>query len=177
MLCFSTHYRQQLSFGDDALESASEGVKRLGELRKRLSQAAEGGDGNGVESPPIASQLGDDVRASLNDDLNAPQAIAAVFRFVRAANRQLDTGDWSANDAGSSLRVFDAQMSVLDLLPTEIALDENLEVWVEEQLAAREAARKRKDFATADEIRATLMEKGVEVEDTSQGPRWRFQSR
>jgi cysteinyl-tRNA synthetase len=174
MLCFSTHYRQQLSFGDEPLEAASEGVKRLGEFHERLSRAAEGGDANSTEMPAQASQLLDSVRANLNDDLNAPQAIGAVFTFVRAANRELDAGNWTPKDANAALKVFNEQMNVLDLLPSVVTLDETLESWVEEQVAAREAARKEKDFATADRIRASLAEEGVEVEDTPQGPRWRL---
>ena len=176
MLCFSTHYRQQLSFSDDALESAAEGVRRLGEFRDRLSQVAAQSDQAQGESPSIASQLEIGVRAGLNDDLNAPQAIAAVFTFVRAANRELDEDNWTPNNAADALRVFDCQMEVLDLLPTAVAVDESLEVWVEQQLTAREEARQTKDFTAADEIRALLAEKGVEVEDTAQGPRWRLHS-
>jgi cysteinyl-tRNA synthetase len=177
MLCYSTHYRQRLSFGDEGLESASEGVKRLGEFRERLSRASAGGTADGVTLPSLALQLQENVRASLNDDLNAPQAIAAVFTFVRAANRELDAGNWTSTDASGALRVFDDQMSVLDLLPTAVELEESLEDWVEQQIEAREAARKARDFATADKIRAELAEQGVEVEDTPQGPRWRLQSR
>ncbi len=177
MLCFSTHYRQQLSFGDDALESASEGVRRLGEFRERLARAASEVDGVGEAVPELAAKLTDDVRASLNDDLNAPQAVAAVFTFVRAANKELDAGSWTPNDASAALAAFNDQMSVLDLLPSATTLDESLELWVEERVAARESARKSKNFATADAIRAELAGKGVEVEDTPQGPRWRLQSR
>jgi cysteinyl-tRNA synthetase len=177
MLCYSTHYRQRLSFGDDALESASEGVKRLGEFRERLSRASAGGTADGAVLPSLAMRLHEDVRASLNDDLNAPQAIAAVFTFVRAANKELDAGNWTSTDASGALRVFDDQMSVLDLLPTVVEVDKSLEDWVEQQVEAREAARKERDFATADQIRVELAEKGVEVEDTPQGPRWRLQSR
>ena len=176
MLCFSTHYRQQLSFSDDALEAASEGVKRLGEFRERLSQAAEDSGGERSAGPPTALELEASVRAGLNDDLNAPQAIAAVFTFVRVANRELDQGNWTPLEASFALRVFNRQMGILDLLPTSVTIDKSLEVLVEEQLTAREAARKERDFATADEIRARLAEQGVEVEDTPQGPRWRLQS-
>ena len=99
-----------------------------------------------------------------------------MFTFVRAANRELDEDNLTPNNAADALQVFDRQMEVLDLLPTAVAVDETLEVWVEQQLTAREEARKTKDFAAADEIRALLAEKGVEVEDTAQGPRWRLHS-
>jgi len=173
MLCYSTHYRQQLSFGDEALESASEGVRRLGEFRERLAQVASGGDAAPGEPPPGATQLASDVRSCLSDDLNAPQAIAAVFTFVRSANRELDAGNWSAGAAQAALGVFDRQMDVLDLLPTAVEVDDELEAWIEKQLEARAAARKKKDFRAADEIRNELLARGIEVEDTPQGPRWK----
>jgi cysteinyl-tRNA synthetase len=176
MLCFSTHYRQRLSFSDDALESAAEGVKRLGEFRERLSHAAAGSDEEQSATPPLASTLDTGVVAGLNDDLNAPQAIAAVFTFVRAANRELDKGYWTSPEASAALRVFDRQMEVLDLLPTAVTVDGTLEVWVGQQLTARQEAREVRDFAAADEIRARLADKGIEVEDTPRGPRWRVVS-
>jgi cysteinyl-tRNA synthetase len=116
------------------------------------------------------------VVAGLNDDLNAPQAIAAVFTFVRAANRELDKGYWTSPEASAALRVFDRQMEVLDLLPTAVTVDGTLEVWVGQQLTARQEAREVRDFAAADEIRARLADKGIEVEDTPRGPRWRVVS-
>lgn len=176
MLCFSTHYRQQLSFNDAALESSSEGVRRLGEFRERLSETARGSGGEQSAIPSIARELEAGARAGLNDDLNAPQAIAAVFTFVRAANRELDAGKWTPTHASAALRVFDQQMEVLDLLPTVRSVDKRLEIWVKEQLTAREAARKARDFATADEIRARLADRGIEVEDTPSGTRWRLQA-
>ncbi len=176
-LYFSTHYRQQLKFGDEALESASEGVRRLGEFRDRLCESAPGGRSDSNSVPPIVTELEENVRSALNDDLNAPRALAAVFSFTRSGNRELDEGSWTPDDAACALEAFDRQMGVLDLLPTAAAFDSDLEAWVNELLAVRESARKSKNFSTADEIRARLAEKGIEIEDTPQGPRWRLVTR
>jgi cysteinyl-tRNA synthetase len=65
-------------------------------------------------------------------------------------------------------------MGVLDILPTPPAVDPGLARWVEERVAARERARKSRDFAAADRIRAELKSKGVELEDSAAGTKWRL---
>ena len=117
-----------------------------------------------------------EVTAALDDDLNAPRAVAALFEFVRAVNRELDRearGAAGAAGGGDALAIFDRVTGVLDVLPTPKRLDPTLSAWVEERLAARAQARKSKDFKAADAIRAELAARGVEIEDTSQGTKWR----
>ncbi len=175
LLCYSTHYRQQLSFTDEALGAATEGVRRLGECRERLAGVAGADVGEG-DLVPAASGLDAEFRASMDEDLNAPQAVAAVFAFVREANRELDRGGWSAAEAGSSLAVLDRTMEVLDLLPTSVEVDSTLRAWLEERIAARQAARASRDYALADRIRAELAEQAVELEDTPEGTRWKIRA-
>src|SRR4029077_8658016 len=110
------------------------------------------------------------VRAALDDDLNAPQALAHLFDFVRAANREIDAGAGGAPVAQASLEQV---MDVLDVLPTRKAVAADLSVWVEEQVAARTKARQSRDFTEADRIRTALKEKGVEIEDTPGGTKWK----
>src|SRR5439155_1139420 len=88
LLFFQTHYRQPVDFTDEALEAAKEGVRRLGEFHQRLRGA--GSRERGAELDTLAEKLEADVATALNDDLNAPRAVAALFDFVRAANRELD---------------------------------------------------------------------------------------
>ena len=169
LLFFQTHYRQPVDFNDEALVAAAEGVKRLGEFRERLEREART---QKREEPlkKIASPAAAEVHAALNDDLNAPRAIAALFDFVRVANRELDQGGGGASFA---LQMLDGVMEVFDVLPTARAVDPALAGWVEERIAARAQARKSKDFKAADAIRAELAAKGVEIEDTPQGTKWR----
>jgi len=108
----------------------------------------------------------------LADDLNAPRAVAALFDFVRAVNRALDQASTAPNVRGA-LDALDRSMAVLDVLPSMKAADSELTAWVEQQLAAREKARKAKDFREADRIRAALRARGVELEDTPGGTKWR----
>jgi cysteinyl-tRNA synthetase len=174
MLFYSTHYRQQLGFTDEALDSAKEAVGRLGEFRSRLERAGSGEPVAQTDPPGAVRQLESEFREALDDDLNAPQAVAAVFTFVRVANRELDRGAWDAGVAAAALRCFDYIMDVLELMPAAVEIGEELRVWVEQRIAARNAARAARDYGTADSIRSELAERGVELEDTSEGTRWKL---
>ena len=169
LLFFQTHYRQPVDFNDEALAGAAEGVKRLGEFRARLEREAR----NQQQDEPlrkVAAQLESDVASALSDDLDAPKAVAALFDFVRVANRELDQGGGGASFA---LRALDGVMQVFEILPTARAVEASLASWVEERIAARAQARKSKDFKAADAIRAELGAKGVDIEDTPTGTKWK----
>jgi cysteinyl-tRNA synthetase len=169
LLFFQTHYRQPVDFTDEALEAAREGVRRLGEFADRL-QSAKQSDGPNA----FAAKLEADVATALDDDLNAPRAVAVLFDFVRAANRELDKPE-GMSGAARALAAFRriAGPAVFDVLPTERKRDPALVAWVEERIAARNQARKSKDFKAADAIRAELRAKGVEIEDTPLGTKWK----
>ena len=169
LLFFQTHYRQPVDFTDEALEAAKEGVRRLGEFHARLKKG-RGEKGEALSG--LAEKLETDVAAALNDDLNAPRAVATLFDFVRAANRELDKPENTGGTA-SALAAFERVAGVLDVLPTARAVDPALASWVAERIAARGQARKSKDFKAADAIRAELGARGVEIEDTPQGTKWK----
>lgn len=175
MLVFGTHYRQRLNFTDEGLAGSTEGVGRLAELRGRLREAAGGGEGG--DAPAGVGELETEFRAALNDDLNAPNAVAAIFRFVRAANRELDRDRWRGPEAAAALAVLDRVIDVLQLYPAAVEVDEALEVWVRERIEARRAARVAKDYARADAIREQLTRRGIELEDTPDGTRWKAVAR
>jgi cysteinyl-tRNA synthetase len=195
MLVFSTHYRQQLNYTDEALDAAAEGVRRLGEFRERLTQRAASqpptapgeragragpaqppagqADPRPADSAPSAIEaLQRTFTSAMDDDLNSPQALAAVFTFVRAANREVDAG-LPPGSAQALLSAFDWTMGVLDVLPAAVDVDAELGAWVEGRIRDREAARRARDFARADAIRAEVLARGVELEDTPGGTRWK----
>src|SRR5207237_8587775 len=149
---------------------AGAGVRRLGEFRGRLLGEREKGKREG-KLAGLATKFETDFRAALDDDLNAPRACAALFQLVHDGNAALDVG---APGAAVALTVLDRAMAVLDVLPTPKALDPAFVRWVEERNAARERARKSKDFKAADRIRAELKTKHVEIEDTPTGTKWRM---
>jgi cysteinyl-tRNA synthetase len=183
LLVFSTHYRQQLNFTDEALQAAGEGTRRLGEFRARLEEAVRRTDGRAeYGTAPAASreaavaEFRSAFGAALDDDLNAPGAVAALFTLVRAANRELDAGRWNADAAGAAGSAFDWAMTVLDLLPSARGMDRDLAAWVEARIAERQDARRARDFQRADAIRQEVAARGVELEDTAGGTRWRHRS-
>jgi cysteinyl-tRNA synthetase len=175
-LVFQTHYRQPLDYTDEALDGARKGSLRLAELRARLEDSGEQGrteaDGGG-RMGQLVLQLETDVRAALDDDLDSPRAMAALFDFVRAANRELDRGA----SGRAALAAVDRVLGVVDVLPSPRALDPELARWVGDRLAARDVARKAKDFTAADRIRDELEARGVEIEDTPGGTKWRLNPR
>ncbi len=170
LLFWQTHYRKALDFTDEALAGAAAGVKRLGEFYERLlrdGERAAGGAGRLVE---LATKFEADFRAALDDDLNAPRACAALFELVHEGHAALDAG---ARGAGPARAALDRALGVLDILPTAKERDPGLARWVEERIAARDKARKAKDFKEADRIRAELKARGVEIDDTPSGTLWR----
>jgi len=168
LLFWQTHYRKALDFTDEALAAAGAGVKRLGEFYERLGEE-EKGEREGPLAD-LATKFEADVRAALDDDLNAPRACGALFEFVRDGHGALDAGAGGAAPARAAL---ERAMGILDILPSSKAVDAELARWVDERLAARDKARKAKDFKEADRIRAELLARDVEIEDTPSGTRWR----
>jgi len=167
---FSTHYRKQLNLSEEALQGSMEAVRRVGDFAERL-RAAKGGT-RGLED--AADRLETEVRAALFDDLNAPEAMAALFEFIRAANKELDAGGGDAAALRRARDAFALTDRVLDLVPNAAEADGELATWVEAQLDARRTARARRDFAAADAIREALDSRGVVIEDTSHGTRWKL---
>jgi cysteinyl-tRNA synthetase len=167
---FSTHYRKQLNLSGEALEGSMEAVRRIGDFAERLERAK--GGTRALED--AADRLETAARTALFDDLNAPETMAALFEFVRAANKELDAGGTDMNALRRAREVFAMVNGVLDLVPEAAEADAEFAAWVEAQLEARRAARARRDFAAADAIRASLDEKGVVIEDSPSGTRWKL---
>ncbi|HET7613959.1 MAG TPA: cysteine--tRNA ligase [Gemmatimonadaceae bacterium] len=166
---FSTHYRKQLNMSGEALEASIEGVRRIGDFAARLAEAK----GATPELEEIAEQTEAEVRAALFDDLNAPTALGALFTFVRKANAELDRNGVDKRALQKARDVFERINSVLDVVPAAEGPDPELAGWVEERLAARKDARLRREFAMADSIRAELETRGIAIEDTPQGTKWK----
>ena len=166
---YQTHYRKQLNLAPDALEGAESAVRRVGEFAERL-RAARGGT---PALARVAEEAESAVRAALFDDLNAPEAMAALNTFVRRGNAELDHGGSDGGSVERARAAFAAIDGVFDLMPDPEATDNTLSAWVNERTAARQTARQRRDFATADAIRQELEARGILIEDHPEGTRWR----
>ena len=167
-LMAGAHYRSPLRFDDDGLHGAAEQVRRLREVHARLQETPRTVDDAELEKEAQAARVR--YRAALDDDLNLPQGLGHVFDVVRAANAALDRGQVGEGARIALLALLadaDAHLAVLG------AEDEALEPALQELIDARERARAAHDFATADRLRDQLRERGVQLEDSKAGVRWR----
>ncbi|MBN1244528.1 cysteine--tRNA ligase [Candidatus Bathyarchaeota archaeon] len=170
-LLLSSHYRAQFNFTFEALDAAGAAVERLRNFVRRLQDAPGKGSGGKVAELLRGVQLG--FGEAADDDLNVSVALAVLFDFVREVNVLLDAGVVSrseADEVGALMNRFDGVLGVVG----KVEETETLPKEAEELIEKREAARKAKDWATADALRVRLSELGVVVEDTAQGVRWRL---
>ena len=154
------HYRQQQTFGFDALEAAAIGYRRL------LAAAVEVREAAGAPDAGALAEYGGRFREAIRDDLNAPRALAVAFEVARAA-------ELGAATRRALLLDFDRVLGLglASELPRGSVAESDPRI--DGLLAEREAARRRRDFAAADRIRDGLAAEGIVIEDTPQGPRWR----
>src|SRR5256714_7124703 len=166
---FSTHYRKQLNMSGDALEASMEGVRRIADFAERLA----GAKAATPELETAAEEAEAEAMSALYDDLNAPIALGALFTFVRKANSELDRHGVDKRALETARGVFARINSVLDVIPEAVGPDPELAGWVEERLLARKNARVQRDFGEADRLRAEIEARGVAIEDTPHGTKWK----
>ena len=165
---FTTHYRKELNLSGEALEASLKAVRRVGDFARRL----EIGDAAGT--PELAAAADEAVAAGrtrrCSTTSTRPEALAALFNFIRRANAELDRRGRRPGGAGACSRGVRPDQRraghgarASGTGPVELA------AWVEERIGARRAARARRDFAEADRIRAELTGRGVMIEDTRRG--------
>ncbi len=168
-LLASAHYRKQLNFTFEGLDHAKAALERIHSLVQRLAEAdLEGPVG---EAEAACLQARETFAAALGDDLNTPEALAAVHNLVTRANALLAAAALTREGAArvkAELQSMDAVFGVF--FPRG---EDRLSADEQTLLDARQDARKRRDFAAADEARARLEALGIVLEDTAKGTRWR----
>ena len=170
----NAHYRSPLNFSADLMESSKNALERITEaaarLRDRQASAVQDATEEEKKLMQEESAFVTKFEEAMDDDFNTADALAAVFELVKFANTNVQEGS-SAEFAGYTLEVMTKLCDVLglNLDRKEEILDEE----IENLIAERQAARKAKDFARADEIRGILLDKGIELKDTREGVKWK----
>jgi cysteinyl-tRNA synthetase len=177
-LCISTHYRKQLKFSWASLQQAEEAVQRLVDFLARLD-SIRGGAAHDATQARVATARAE-FGAMIEQDLNTAGALGVLFDLVRALNSAIDAGEVGEPDAAIIRAAFDDVDRVLGVLALRRAEDAAAAVpadEVERLIAERRAARSRRDFAEADRIREHLAGRGIVLEDTAAGTRWKVAGR
>ena len=165
----SAHYRMSLSFGEDSLAAASSAIDRLDALLAALA-AYRDDCPDDATLPALLGRTRAAFEAALDDDLNISPALAAVFELVRELNRRIDARQLSTADAGRATDFLRDLDRVLGIAPV---VEETLDADLQKLLDDRAAARAGRDWAASDRLRTVLAERGILVEDTRDGQRWR----
>ena len=171
----SAHYRSPLNFSDELMEAAKNGLDRIRTAAANLNfllEKAGAGEATEEEKKLLKEAAGFAVKfdEAMDDDFNTADAIAAIFELVKFANTNAGA-DNSAAYIKALLEEIKELADVCGLIveKKEEMLDEDVEALI----AERQAARKAKNFARADEIRDELLERGIILEDTREGVKWK----
>jgi cysteinyl-tRNA synthetase len=105
--------------------------------------------------------------------LNTAEALAAIFEYVRDTNSSMDAGEFHEGNRAAALELFQRFDDILDVLKPTASEEGITEAHVEALITERVQAKKTKNFKRSDEIRAELLERGVILEDTKEGMRWK----
>jgi len=180
----SSHYRQTTDFTDEALKGAARGYERLlgtvGLLRQQLAKA----DPETAPEPAFLKTIEEHrarFLAALDNDINTPQALAALFDFNKAVNTLLNRDEPAS---GGTLAAIDELYrtlggGILGLIPDDVSTQDGQAAGLEDDLIQllielRTTARKNKDYATSDAIRDRLSDIGVILEDRTDGTAWKI---
>ncbi len=171
-LLLSVPYRNQLNFTFETLRGAENTVERLKDFRARLLESKHN-EGVNPELSEITERALREFEEAMDDDLNTSVALAALHNFMREVNIALSGGSCRVRQVNQqeilkALEHFDSVLSIFGQAKNEM-LDEEIQVLIDE----RQEARRTRNFAHSDEIRNLLVEKGIVLEDTKDGVRWK----
>lgn len=174
-MLLSAHYRNELNFTLAGLDEAAAAVQRLLDFRRRVADLSATGPGMG-----LAARAREGLAAfgrAMDDDLNVPKAVAALWTLVREANAALDEAPGAASAADKedvlhTLSEIDQTLGVLELASASREVKRDAEDRIRRIVEERNRARAARDFATADRLRDELAAAGIRLDDTPTGTRW-----
>lgn len=175
MFMLMAHYRSPVNFSDELLGQAQNALERLYNAKYQMEYLLENNKSEAASEDEKTwmdnlAQYKKGFIDAMNDDLNTADAIAAIFELVRDTNSNLSEAS-SREAVKAALDLFKELTGVIGLAAKEKETD--LEAEVEALIAQRQEARKNKDFSLADEIRDALLAKGIILEDTREGVKWK----
>jgi len=170
-LLVSVRYRKQLNFTFDGLRDAKNALDRIKEFLFRLA-SAKLKPGRSTKVGALITAAREQFEAALDDDLNTSAALAALLVLIKESNVVLDEGTLLQDDRTEIfqfLRVVDERLAIIPPMEQLVQGDEEIEPLI----ASYSEARRNRDFATSDRIRKELLDRGVLIQDTREGTRWR----
>lgn len=171
----SAHYRSPLNFSDTLMESSKNALERIVNgveilKEKMVKLQMEALADTERENMALIEELKKKYEAAMDDDFNTADAISAIFELIKLSNSTIDESS-SKEYADKMLTTIVALSDILGIITER--KKEVLDSEIEDMIEQRQAARKNKDFAKADEIRNALLEMGIILEDTREGVKWK----
>ncbi|MFI5404283.1 MAG: cysteine--tRNA ligase [Candidatus Gagatemarchaeaceae archaeon] len=167
LFLLSSRYRDPVDLTDKALKQSRAQRERLQDFIDRLKRVKGGPRAKGDLAGGLLSRF----EGAMDDDLNAPQALAVLFTFVKSVNGKIDSSSLGRSGASEILAALERVNSVLGVMKFEG--EGELPPELSNLLDQRNEAKKRKDFAEADRLREALLANGILLEDTPSGTRWK----
>jgi cysteinyl-tRNA synthetase len=171
-LLASVPYRKKLNFSLDAIEAAASAIERLRNYKLRLETASFPAGDNAALAERTAQALRK-FEESLDDDLNTAEALGAAFEYVRDTNTAMDAGEFRVGNVAAARDFLARFDQVFDVLEPRLSAEAISETEIQALIEERAQARKSRNFARADQIRQQLLDKGIVLEDTKDGVRWK----
>ena len=167
-LLLSVHYRQQLNFTEEAVKAAENTVQRLNDFIIKLKEIKNNINNKNINKIIQKTKNGFD--KAMDDDLNISVALSRIFEFVKEINTLMMQNKIGKNNSKKTIDLMHDFDKILGILEYK---EEKLPMELKKMIDEREKARREKDFAKADRIREDLKRKGIILEDTKEGVRWK----
>ena len=172
-LYVTSDYRKKLDFTFEALDNSWKAINRIYDFLKRVKEMA--GEESSGKIDELIAKAKEGFIEGMDDDLNAPKAIAEIFTFISEVNKLIDEGKLSKEDSRKIIEFMMDIDQVLGIKMEEAFVEKELAAEIQNLIEERIKARKEKNYARSDEIRDELKAKGIILMDTPQGTKWKVE--